>query len=217
VHAAELRAVSVEEPSAMRNIGILVVALLGGLAAAPHPAAAIRIGFVPVAQTVGLGANVAVDVVVSGLEAGGGDEIVAAFDLDVSYDPLVVAATGVSFGSALGALGLEVLTGFDLATLPGVVDLAALSLLADADLAALQGDSITLATLQFSAVALGTSALVLLPAAPFGIDVKGAANAILTFETVETGAIHVVPEPSTLLLLAAGLLGLARRRSASDP
>jgi len=68
----------------------------------------------------------------------------------------VVAATGVNFGAALGVLGLEVLTNFDLAT-PGLVDFAALSLLSDADLAALQGDAVTLATLQFSALALGTS------------------------------------------------------------
>ena len=60
-------------------------------------------------------------------------------------------------------------------------------------------------------VALGTSSLALLSAAPFGIDVKGAANGILSFESVGRGAIDVVPEPSTILLLAVGLLGLAGR------
>jgi hypothetical protein len=193
----------------MRKSSILAVALLSGLVLAPRLAGAIAIGFVPNAQMVGVGASVSVDVVVSGLESGGLDEIVAAFDLDVSYDPLVVAATGVSFGGDLGGPG-EVLTAFDLGT-AGLVDLAALSLLSDATLQGLQGDAVTLATLEFSALALGTSPLEILAALPFGVDVKGLENVILSFETVGAGSIEVVvPEPATLALVATGLVGLAR-------
>ena len=190
----------------MRKSSVLFLVLLG-LAAGPREAVAIGIGFVPASQTVGLGANVAVDVVVSGLDP---DQIVAAFDLDVAYDPLVVTAVSVTFGTGLGALGSEVLTDSDLAT-AGVVDLAAVSLRSDADLAASQGDVVTLATLHFTAIALGTSPLTLVSAPPFGIDVKGVADGILAFDPVGDGAIHVVPEPSTLALVGAGLFGLGRR------
>jgi len=165
-----------------------------------------------------------VDIVVSGLPTG---EIVSAFDLDVLYNPLEVqpvvdGVTGnyVDFGPWLGdPLLLEALTdscpgpcnlGFN-TPISGVVDLAEVSLLLNADLVALQsglGGSFTLATLNFQYIpddgglpgyALSWTA---------GNDVKGLDPSVPIYPE------NPIPEPSTVLLITSGLLGLAafRRR-----
>ena len=170
---------------------------------------AISLDFVPANQTVVVGTPVTVDVVISGLNAA--NEIVSAFDLDVTYDSNILSATNVTFGLDLGDPSLfEALTGFSLSS-PGIVDFSELSLLSDADLALLQGDSVTLATLRFDSIGVGPSAL------NFVLDqfndVKGRNNQILPL-TVGTGNIAVapIPEPSTMFLLGSGLAGLVGMR-----
>ncbi|RNC65601.1 MAG: hypothetical protein ED859_17430 [Desulfuromonadales bacterium] len=86
---------------------IYLMAMLMGLLAAV-PAMAITIGFQPAAQTVGLGNSVSVDIVASL----GSNEIVAAYDLDLSYDSTILSATNVTFGTMLGDPTIfEALTG----------------------------------------------------------------------------------------------------------
>ena len=177
------------------------------------PALAISIGIDPGSQTVSVGNSLSVDVVISGLEAGGLDEIVSAFDLDVTYDSTILFASGVTFGAYLGDPSLfEALTDFDLST-AGVIDLAELSLLDDATLAALQPDTFTLVTLYFDAIGYGTS--------PLGFvfddfnDVKGLNAQVLSLD-INSGRVDVagvaVPEPGTILLLSAGIGGLVALR-----
>jgi hypothetical protein len=199
----------------MRKILCTIAISLVAFSLSVLNANAATIGFSPSSSSVGVGDPVSVDIVVSGL----GGEIVSAYDLDVLYDDSIVSATGVSLSSALGDEGLfEAFYASSLAT-SGVIDFAGLSLLSDASLLALQGgDSVVLATIEFSAIADGTTAL------SFNFDafndMKGAGAAVLDL-SVNPGRINVgaavVPEPTAALVFVVGLLVTGRtirRRSA---
>jgi hypothetical protein len=171
-------------------------------AAAPATAAPV-LDFLPATQSFQTGDTVSVDVRVTGLAGG----IVSAYDLDVTYDAVLLNAAGVLFGPNLGDATGDSISGF--ALLPGLVDLFEVSLLSDADLAALQaalGGTVPLATLSFTALADGdTSSLAF---------VLGFNQASGTFNDVKcAGNVQCIPqqipEPGTLALLLTGLLSLA--------
>jgi hypothetical protein len=191
----------------MRRFAVLAVVIAAVSAVANQPALAVTIGFSPASQTVGPGDPVLVEVVVSDL----GGEIVSAYDLDVTYDASVLSATGVTFGLLLGdELLFEVLNASDV-SVPGLVDFAQVSLLSDAELAALQSDPFTLATLEFDAIGVGTSPLVF---DAFN-DITGR-NALVLDVDPESGSVTVIPEPHSALVFALGAFvvgtAVARKR-----
>jgi hypothetical protein len=174
------------------------------------PAEAISIGFQPIAQTINGGDAFAVDVIVSGLSSA--SEIVSAFDLDVTYNPSILTATGVIFNTLLGDPALfEADNGTVLTS--GRIDFWALSFLSDAELVLLQPDSFSLATFSFQALGAGTTALLFDPNTPPGIDVKGLLAGRLDLD-VSAASVTVaaqpnsVPEPSTIWMCLLGLGGL---------
>jgi hypothetical protein len=177
------------------------------------PAQAISIGFQPVAQTINEGDAFTIDVVVSGLSSV--SEIVAAFDLDVTYNPSILAATGVTFGTLLGDPALFEADNGVVQT-SGRIDFWEVSLLSDSDLLLLQPDSFSLATFSFQTLSAGTTELLFDPNMPPGIDVKGLLANRLSLD-VSAASINVaaqlnsVPEPSTILLCLLGLGFLVRR------
>ena len=178
------------------------------------PALAISISVLPAAQSAGVGDSVSVDLVISGLEDGGAPSV-GAFDLDVTFDPLILAAGSVTFGAFLGdeALG-EALTASSVSA--GLIDLAAVSLLLPVELDALQPAAFTLATLSFTTLAADTSPLTLSQA--FVDDAFGArlaADTVGGSVTVAQAVPQPVSEPATLLLVGVGVLAwrLRRRRA----
>ena len=168
----------------------------------------ISLNFDPANQTVNMNDTVMVDIVVAGLE----DfmQIVSAFNLNVMYDPSVLTATNFSYGTGLdlGINGSSQLP--PIFSTPGVASqLAEFSIESDSDLQTAQGNTVTLGTLSFLAIGPGTSTLTFSKA-----ELVGTGNVFLDFSE-GTGNVTVcqptpdpIPEPSTLLLMATGSMGL---------
>lgn len=175
----------------------------------------------PALAATGVGGTVLMEVRVDGLTAAG--EIVSAFDLDILYDSTLLDAANVVFNyAAFGGAG-SVLADIDDAS--GVLKVFLSSELLDSDLAALQGDSVSLFTFEFMGLAAGSDLV------KFGLDpdferaVLG--RDLLLLDTTAVGACVVVdlrecanepnelPEPPTPALALLALLGLAltRRRA----
>lgn len=178
------------------------------------PAQAIRLDVVPSFTQKFVGDVFGVDVVVSGLDAA--TEVVSTFDLDVSYDPAILQALGVNFGAALGG-GLPNSVQFGPFIGAGVIDFAESSLLLDADLDLLQGDSVTLATLSFRAIGAGISSLEFIQDPFFILTGRFDAQGIPADLNPDVGGGRVqvdarqVPVPGVLSLLGLGLIALALR------
>lgn len=173
-------------------------------------AAAVSLALSPATQSVTTGGAVDVDIVITDLGSGAAPTL-AAFDLDVSFDPSVLSFLSVDFGLDLGVPGLDALTSAGLLAGPMRVDLAATSLLANATLDAQQPASFVLATLHFVALAPGTSALAITQAVL--ADTAGGPGNNSIAADLAGADVTVVPEPGTAALLAMGIaLFHARRR-----
>ena len=193
---------------------ILSILVALGVTVSVGPAQAIPIiGFAPGEQGVGLGTPVEVALTISGLGAFAAPSL-STFDLDVSFDPAILAFSSVTFGDPLlgdqlDLFGLGSITTVTPGT--GVVNLFELSLDTPGDLDTLQPGSFTLATLEFDTLAVGTS--------PLGISINVLGNAFgepLSAE-VQGGSISPVPEPASFILMGIGLAGIAGLRRMRRP
>jgi hypothetical protein len=191
-------------------------------------ATATRIDLNPTVTDTFVGSTFSVDVVISGLDGLSPSLAVTDFDLDISFDPARVQATGVGFGTGLG--NPADIDGFDYLSTPGIVDLFAISFLDYDSLRALQGSSFTLATLTFLALGPpGTSSLEFVQGLSFIVDlINGAGQdpvnsadpqSCEALSCIGVGGARVVvrergtvPEPNPLLLFGAGALALAVAR-----
>lgn len=180
----------------------LIAALFAGSAILPANAALI-LSVSPTAQTVSLGDQVSIDVLISGLEDGL-DEIVSGYDLSLSFDASILA---YSSGTYFDLIDIPPVPDFSVS---GVISWTSTSFALDSVLQAQQGNSVTLGTLVFDTLSRGTSPLT------FTYDDLTGLNSDPLNYSVSNGS-ATVAAPQTALLLGLGALGMltARRRRAT--
>jgi hypothetical protein len=221
------RAQPCDRKAAMNTTKCIARFIAIGACVASLNAGATSIQLSPVLTDTTAGSAFSIAITISGLDGLTPSLALADFDLDISYDTSLLHASSVSFGAGLGSAALS---GFDLSA-PGIVDLFAVAIADYATLRGLQGDSFTLATLTFLALAPGTDSLALVQNSAFIVGlidgdnqnpVNGADPAncqTLTCVTVGGASVvihegNTVPEPSPLLLLGATALALTTARRA---
>lgn len=165
---------------------------------------AVTIALAPNAVSTSVGGTFSLDLVVSGLGDGAAPSL-GSWDLDVVFDESLLSLDDVTFGTLLGGPGDA--TQEALAAGAGTWNVAEISLLLPEELDGLQPGSFVLATLAFSALAEGTSAVALAN----GVAGDGLGDALAL--ALVGAQVEVVPEPGTALLVASALLGFARWRS----
>ncbi|WP_239186664.1 cohesin domain-containing protein [Candidatus Nitrotoga sp. HW29] len=162
----------------------------------------------PASQTALPGDNISLDLIISGLNAGGAPSL-GDFDLDIAFDTTKLSFISYSLSSFLGVISSTEADNFSSGVLGGLINLAEVSYLSPANLDSLQGSVFTLATLLFHVDVLGNGASTNVSfykinalgdgfGNPFDID--AANNATVS---------NNVPEPSSALLILLGLSGLS--------
>jgi len=167
-------------------------------------ASAVMLGFDVLTSRINTGDTVEVGVTISGLGDQSPDSL-STFDLDVWYDEGILSFNDAIFGDSVLGNQLDLLAFGTLNAVTrgtGVINLMELSFDLPDDLDMLQAGSFTLATLSFTAISAGTSVLDLTINA-LGDSLGDSLSASATSESV------AVSEPSVLVLMGIGFLGIA--------
>lgn len=184
-------------------------AVLAFTAALAAPAGAAVLTALPSSGSVTVGQQFSLDVVVGGLAP---DQALAGFDLDLVFDPALIAPVRIEFGNRLGEADIDQLT--DAFFGPGTADFAAVSILDGATLLGLQPGVFSLARLVFTAIAPGLVPIDFDLLAPPGLLLSDQFGHAIVVSASHGAMVDVgasIPEPSTLALFMLGaVLGLRR-------
>ena len=167
----------------------------------------------PSSQTAAPGANISLDLKISGLTSGGAPSL-GDFDFDFAFDTTKLSFTSYSLGSFLGNIGLGEADNFSLGLSGSLINLTELSYLTPADLDALQGGSFTLATLFFNVGSLSNGQSTIVSFARINALGDGFGDP-LTIDAANGAKISngvSVPEPSSIVLIFLALSALSWSR-----
>ena len=189
----------------------LISRLLSGIATlglASHAFGQISLSLQPTPQTINVGDPATMDLVVSGLGNLSAPSL-GAFDFDLSYDPTILSAVSLTFGSYLD-LGNFGSSRFSDLTTAGVIHLDEISFESPGDLNNAQPGTFTLATLSFTGLAPGTSIIDFTLSSlsdEQGQSISGFSTASGSIEVI--GVSRVPDAGSSAFLLFFGLAGLS--------
>jgi hypothetical protein len=175
---------------------------------------AVSLSLEPTTSTAGVGDSISLDLRIAGLGNHTSDSL-GDFDIEIAYDSVALTFEGYSLAGNLGDLSLFEAIDYSYGGYaPGSVGLTEVSLLSSLELDAIQADSFTLATLDFTVdfLSSGSSTLIAIDNVwalgdGYGrwLSLDGSSDALITG----------VPEPSALVLMSMVLvgLGLLRKRT----
>ena len=184
----------------------LCSALALALSAWAMPALAADVSIVATPDPVLQGSGVDLKLMISGVTD------LYGYNFSLLFDPSLLQVTSVTEGSFLATGGTTVFDGGTLDNTSGMISFA--YDLLTGPVAGVSGAG-TLVTIHMNAIGAGTSALSFVAADTTFVDSSGG---IITVQAIDrTLAVTAVPEPSSYLLLAAGLAGIGawRRRQAN--
>lgn len=207
----------------MKKLKLFTIAVTMCLSAfLPSFTRAASLSLEPSAQSASIGDAVSLDLMISGLTAGGPDSL-GDFDVDIGFDTTMLSFDSYVLGNALGDLSFGEAFDTGLGDLGGIINIAEVSLL-EASLSTcvfcsgpylddIQPASFVLATLGFTvlpSLSPGTSTTVNIDTVwalgdgnGDALALNGVSGAVIRNPSQAAG----VPEPASLALIISGVLG----------